>query len=108
MDDIIFLVGGVTGRAWRGGLVHLWPHTSILSVSYSRFTIRVVDAKKKQQQTKNKTKKNTEIYLPLSNATQLSNAPLGVWPCWFMILRQYSFVPACLLQEGGGKPKCNL
>ena len=29
------------------------------------------------------TKNTTEIYLPLSNATQLSNAPLGVWPCFF-------------------------
>ena len=39
------------------------------------FTIRAVDEKKQQQ-------KNTEIYLPLSNATHLSNAPLGVWPCY--------------------------
>ena len=28
------------------------------------------------------TKNNTEIYLLLSNATQLSYAPLGVWPCF--------------------------
>ena len=58
------------------------PHTSILSMSYSRFTIRVVEAKKKQNKQRNKQKKKiTEIYFPLSNATQLSNAPLGVWPC---------------------------
>ena len=34
------------------------------------------------------TKNTTEIYLPFSNATQLSNAPLGVWPCSFKSLRR--------------------
>ena len=58
MDDIIFLVGGVTGRAGGGGRVHLWPHTSILSVSYSHFTIRVVDAKQKLNKQTKQTKKH--------------------------------------------------
>ena len=45
------LVGGLTGRAGGLGRVHLRPHTSILSLSYSRFTIRVVDAKKNNKKT---------------------------------------------------------
>ena len=72
----------MTGRAGGGRRVHLRPHTSILSVSYSRFTIIVVDAKKQNKTKQNKQKKPTEIYLLLSNATQLSNAPLSVWPCF--------------------------
>ena len=33
VDDILFLVRGVTGRAGDGGRVHLRPHPSILSMS---------------------------------------------------------------------------
>ena len=51
--------------ATGGGRVHLWDR------GVER-QLRAVYA----------TKNNTEIYLLLSNATQLSNAPLGVWPCF--------------------------
>ena len=51
-------------------------------------TIRVKDAKENPT--------NTEIYLLLSNATQLSNALLGVCPCYFEN-RQNSFI----LEEQG-------